>query len=194
MSSKIVRASNRPIAMSAISGAIANVGVQESGGENRGKYVEAYQQSCVPPIPPGSPWCAAFIRYRMKHAATSLGMTYDSTFPRSGYTPDWSKWAKKNNKWISAYDLMDKAINSNEIADTILPGDIALFYFSTLGRIGHIGIIEKVLPTGLVTIEGNTSPEPEDADEVERDGDGVFRKNRNWYELGRWGGILMVDF
>lgn len=191
MSSKIVRAVHRPIAMSAISGAIANVGVQESGGENRGKYVEAYQQSCVPPIPPGSPWCAAFVRFRMKHAATSLGMTYDSTFPRSGYTPDWSNWAKKNNKWIAAGKDFGDGVY---LSSVILPGDIALFYFKALGRIGHIGLIEKVTPSGLVTIEGNTSPEPEDADEVERDGDGVFRKNREWNELGYWGGILMVDF
>jgi len=182
------RASYRPIAEATASGAIANIGVQEKG-ENRGKYIEAYQASCVPPIPPGSPWCAAFVRYRMKHAAHSLGLTYDASFPRSGYTPEWSRWAKNNGKWISALDL-----KSGDTYENVLPGDLALFYIPTLGRIGHIGIITKVSKRGLSTVEGNTSPEPEDADEVERDGDGVFAKMRYWNELGQFGGILLVDF
>jgi hypothetical protein len=182
------RASYRPIAEATAFGAIANIGVQEEG-ENRGTYIELYQSSCVPPIPPGSPWCAAFVRYRMKAAANKLNMVYDATFPRSGYTPDWSRWAKANNKWVSAADL-----KSGEAYTRLLPGDLALFYFPTLGRIAHIGIITKVSKRGLTTVEGNTSPEPQDADEVERDGDGVFMKDRRWSELGEYGGVLLVDF
>jgi hypothetical protein len=44
------------------------------------------------------------------------------------------------------------------------------------------------------TIEGNTSPEPDDDGVVERDGDGVYKKNRQWSELGKFGGILRVNF
>lgn len=183
----------RPIATTAASDAINNIGVVEVG-DNRGKAVETYLESCVPSLGPGHPWCAAFVRYRMKAAATKLGTTYDTTFPRSAYTPDWASWAKQNGKWIPVSDLYDGTVGGKDVKQVILPGDLALFYFSQLGRIGHIGIITSVRKTGLMTVEGNTSPEPEDASEVERDGDGVYRKNRKWTELGKFGGILLVDF
>lgn len=187
------RPSSRPIATLMVSQALANLNVVEEG-DNRGKAVETYQASCVPPIPPGSPWCAAFVRYRMKQAATMLGTTYDNAFPRSGYTPDWANYAKRTGKWISVSDCYDGLIGETQISQAILPGDLALFYFSQLGRIAHIGIITKVRKSGLITVEGNTSPEPEDDGLVDRDGDGVFRKDRKWTELGKLGGILMVDF
>ena len=44
------------------------------------------------------------------------------------------------------------------------------------------------------SVEGNTSPEAEDEDAVERDGDGVFRKVRAWHELGINGGFVAIDF
>ncbi len=187
------RVKNRPIAVGAAADAIANVGVQEVGN-NAGKAVETYLASCVPPLGAGAPWCAAFVRYRMKAAATKLGVAYDNTFPRSGYTPDWANWARKNNRWISASECSDGLIGEKPVSEIILPGDLALFYFQQLGRIGHIGIIISASSKGLVTVEGNTSPEPEDADEVERDGDGVYRKRRSWSELGKFGGVLLVDF
>lgn len=187
------RVNSRPIAATAASDALENIGVQEEG-HNSGKYVKAYLASCVPPLTEGSPWCAAFVRYRMKAAATRLGLTYDSTFPRSGYTPDWANWAKKNNRWIPVSELYDGMVGDKNVSDVILPGDLALFYFSQLGRIGHIGIIASVRKTGIITVEGNTGPEPEDAHAIEREGDGVYRKDRKWTELGKFGGILLVDF
>ncbi len=50
---------SRPIALRAAKEALDNIGVQEVG-DNRGKAIEVYQASTVPPVPPGSPWCAAF--------------------------------------------------------------------------------------------------------------------------------------
>ena len=47
---------------------------------------------------------------------------------------------------------------------------------------------------GVETIEGNTSPEPSDEGSVERDGDGYYLKMRVWDELGKFGGIVQVDF
>lgn len=189
----MIRNSKRPIATTAAADAIANEGVQEVGN-NAGKAVETYLASCIPSLGAGAPWCAAFVRYRMKAAATKLGLTYDTSFPRSGYTPDWANWARKNNKWIAVSQLSSGLVGQQKIQDIILPGDLALFYFPQLGRIGHIGIIISASTKGLVTVEGNTSPEPEDADEVEREGDGVYRKRRSWSELGRYGGIVLVDF
>ena len=61
--------SARPIATRAAADALANVGVTEEG-ENRGKFVEAYQRAVG--IPPGSPWCAAFVRFRFEAAAKAM--------------------------------------------------------------------------------------------------------------------------
>lgn len=175
---------NRPIAQKAAMDAIENVGVQEVGN-NGGPEVTLYLASCVPPLQPPAPWCAAFVRYRMRQAARALNLTYDLTFPRSAYTPDWANWAKKNDKWVSR----DTA--KNDWA-SIRPGDLALFYFPAIGRIGHIGIVIHSSKTGVTTVEGNTSPPTGSG--VERDGDGVYRRSRTWSSLGREGGFLMVDF
>lgn len=184
-------ASKRPIALLAVELAVANAGVQEVG-ENRGKAVEAYQASCVPPLRPGDPWCAAVVRFRLKQAATQLGLTYDTTFPRTGWTPDYSAWAKENGKWISNNIL--KSIGTDTLKKAVYPGDLVCFYMKSLGRIAHIGMIVQVESWGVVTMEGNTSPEPSDELSVERDGDGYYRKERAWAELGTWGGVVQVDF
>jgi len=182
---------SRPIANLAVKLSIDNEGVQEVG-ENRGKAVEAYQASCVPPLPAGSPWCAAVIRFRFKQAATQLGTTYDTTFPRTGWTPDYSRWAKANKKWISVERL--KANKGERLTNLVLPGDLVCFYMSHLGRIAHIGMVVSVHTWGMETIEGNTSPEPSDEGSVERDGDGYYFKTRAWDELGKFGGVVQVDF
>ena len=136
----MTRAALRPIATTAASDAVNNIGVVEVG-ENRGKAVETYLASCKPSLGPGHPWCAAFVRYRMKAAATKLNATYDASFPRSAYTPDWANWAKENGRWIPVQDLYDGTIGGKDVKQVVLPGDLALFYFNTLGRIAHIGII-----------------------------------------------------
>jgi hypothetical protein len=181
----------RPIAELALKLAVANEGVIEEG-INRGDAVEAYQKSCVPPLPPGSPWCAAVIRYRLKQAATKLGLVYDKTFPRTGWTPDYSAWAKANDKWITVNVL--KSVGIDTLQKAVFPGDLVCFYMSHLGRIAHIGQVVAVHPWGLETIEGNTSPEPSDEGSVERDGDGYFFKTRTWAELGKFGGVIQLDF
>ena len=178
----------RPIASLSTDLAIANVGVQEVG-ENRGKAVEAYQASCKPPVPAGSPWCAAHVRFRHKQAATQLGIVYDETFPRSAYCPDWSRWFKSNGLWLPVQHIRDETTTKRPRR-----GDLALFYFSALSRIAHIGIVTKVEEWGVYTVEGNTSPEPSDELSVERDGDGLYAKKRNWSEFGKFGGFGFVNF
>jgi hypothetical protein len=181
---------SRPIATLAVQLSISNAGVQETG-ENRGKAVEAYQSSCVPPLPPGSPWCAAVVRFRYKQAATQLATTYDKTFPRTGWTPDYSAWAKRTGTWITKKSL---DVVGTDTYKAVMPGDLVCFYMKSLGRIAHIGLVTNVYSWGVITMEGNTSPEPSDELSVERDGDGYYRKERTWAELGEWGGIVQVDF
>jgi hypothetical protein len=180
---------DRPIAVKAIANARLNLGVIEKGGENRGKEVEAYLASCIPSLPPGSPWCVAHVRFRLKQAATDFGTTYDATMPRTGYTPDWVRWAKRTGHWIS---VADAKANPGRLRE----GDIVCFYFKALGRHAHMGMIDKVRAdgSGVLTVEGNTSPEQDDDDYVDRDGDGLYPKVRDWSELGEFGGFITIDF
>lgn len=176
----------RPIASQMVRNALMAVGIEEDGN-NAGDKVEYYQSLCIPPLNSGDPWCAAFVRSMMKLSAVQTSLKYEATFPRSGYTPDWANYAKKHKLWIPASDLK---------LGIALPrkGDIALFYFSQIGRIGHIGIVIEPFPTYMWTVEGNTSPERDNDQYVEREGDGVYKKNRSWSELGALGGIMRVNF
>ena len=179
-------AMSRPIALRAAKEALDNIGVQEVGN-NAGKAVEIYQQSCIPPVPPGSPWCAAFVVYRLRNAGHDLALEIPADFPRSAYCPDFGNWARRTKNWLSATDAKSDYTK-------VRIGDLACFWFAPLNRLAHIGIVTGVFPWGVYTVEGNTSPEAEDEDKVERDGDGVFRKVRAWHELGSNGGFVAVDF
>jgi hypothetical protein len=173
--------------MEAVKSARLNIGVTEQGGENRGKAVEAYLASCIPSLPPGSPWCVAVVRFRLKAAATLFQRSYDVTMPRTGYTPDYVAWAYRVGKWISV---------SQAKADPSLlrEGDLVCFHFPQMGRHAHMGVIDKIGDWGVHTIEGNTSPELDDSEFVDRDGDGYYPKVRNWSELGPKGGFIALDF
>jgi len=162
---------NRPIALRAAKEALDNIGVQETG-DNRGKAVEIYQASTIPHVPPGSPWCAAFVVYRLRNAAHDLALEIPADWPRSGYCPDHGNWGRRTKNWISQQDA---SLDFSKVRI----GDLALFWFAPLNRLAHIGIVTGVFPWGVYTVEGNTSPEP-DEDEPEREGDGVFRKVRTW--------------
>lgn len=173
-------ASPGPIAIRAAREAVDNIGVVEVGGENRGKAVETYLRFVD--ASPGDPWCAAFAAYRVFNAAADLGKTVPSGFPKSAWTPDYKAWAISNGLWIP--------VDSDE---RVLPGDLACFYFPTKQRIAHIGIVvERKTTGGVWTVEGNTGPESGEV--VNREGDGVYRKDRNWSELGSKGGFVRLPF
>ena len=175
----------RELALRICKEALDNVGVTEEGN-NAGKYIQMYQQACVPPLPVGSPWCAAMVVFRINNACDDLSMEYPTYLSKSGYTPTHVALAKKHNKWVSVTTAKEKP-------STVRPGDLVFFYFKQLGRIAHTGIVVSVHTWGVWTVEGNTAPEPSDEYEVERDGDGVFKKKRNWSELGTYGGFVLID-
>ena len=177
----------RQVAISAVKSARLNIGVTEEGGENRGKAVETYLASCIPVLPPGAPWCVAVVRFRLRSAARDLGTSYDVSMPRTGYTPDYVAWAYRTGNWVS---VSQAKANPSLIRE----GDLVCFHFPQLGRHAHMGVVDKVGDWGVHTIEGNTSPELDDSEFVDRDGDGYYPKVRNWSELGSKGGFIKLDF
>ena len=171
-----------PVAVLAADFALKNVGVTEDEGkENSGKFVNIYLKSVG--LTPGNPWCASFVYYRIQDAAKVLSATLSPKPPKSGYCPDWKDWAKDNGLWLPV-----------DTDEKILPGDLALFYFSAKGRVAHIGIVVERMKNsmGVYTVEGNTGPER--GQEVNRDGDGVYRKEREWEEFGKYGGFIRLPW
>ena len=60
-----------------------------------------------------------------------------------------------------------------------LPGDVVFFYSASMGRICHVGIVEKVEGRILTTLEGNTSSAT-----VDRNGGECRRKTYSNYSVG----------
>ncbi len=170
------------IAVRAASEALANVGVMETP-ENRGPAVEKYLASVG--CRPGDPWCAAFVRFRFEDAAKDLFLALPTHFPDSGYTPDYKNWAKEQGVWIPVQD-------ATLTPSLVQVGDLCLFYFALKQRIAHIGIVVGHFDGGVLTTEGNTGPDG--GVEVQRDGDGVFKKRRRWSSLGGKGGFARCAF
>lgn len=112
--------SNRPIALEVARAALANVGVTETG-ENRGVAVETYQRAAG--IPPGSPWCAAFVRYRFEAAAEKLDRDLPDHFPDSGWVPAYVAWAKERGVWLPTAEARAAPLQ-------VRPGDLARFGLS----------------------------------------------------------------
>lgn len=176
--------SYRPIAIEAARAALANVGVTETGGDNRGPAVETYQRSVG--ISPGSPWCAAFVRYRLEAAAEKLDLDIPIGFPDTGWVPSFVAWAQTNKVWVPR-------ATARVEPSLVRPGDLVAFWFQAKARCAHIGIVVATPTTsGFVSVEGNTGPDR--GTTVERDGDGVYRKQRTWSSVGTGGGFIRLNF
>ena len=163
--------------------------VRETGGNNRGKYVETYLKAAGTDA--GDPWCAAFVFYRLIAAAKELGKTLPVDFDPRAYTPDWRNWAIKKQLWVPV-------ATAKSDPSTVQVGDAVLFYFASLGRVGHVGMVTGLWKNdsgeiiGVRTVEGNTGPDK--GADVERAGDGVYAKKRTWAQLGARGGFARLAF
>lgn len=178
---------DKSIAIKAADDALANVGVSEEGGDNRGKYIKIYLESVG--LEEGYSWCAAFIKYRLLQAAKLLKKQLPEEIKElNGWTPSWKAMAQKNKIWISARE-------ASENPSSIKKGYIYCFYSANRDRIYHVGIYLGPYKGSeddnfdFEGIEGNTN-----ADEgiVVANGDGVFKKKRRFSQLGLGGGFIKL--
>ncbi|GAB3293806.1 hypothetical protein GCM10027348_14080 [Hymenobacter tenuis] len=144
--------------------AAANVGQHEATGRNDGPFVERCLK--VVGLGKGNPWCGAFLAWVWK----SCGLKFPAG---AGGARNWFADAKRTfyKRGVRGAPALAK------------PGDVVGFYYQPLGRIGHIAVIEKVTPTGFITIEGNTGGSGS------REGEGVhrLRRSRNSiYSAANW--------
>lgn len=147
--------------------ALSQVGVKESGGNNRGAKICEYQ-SATNLTPAAWPWCAAFccwiIREWLKdpEVVKWLGLkikTPSQWRPRTAAAFGFIKWAQ------------DRPATTKVLGEMAKPqvGDLVVFDFS------HIGIVVKVVGKKIVCVEGNTNQKGTRDSES---GDGVWLKTR----------------
>jgi hypothetical protein len=174
-----------PISKKAAEDACAKevLSVREDGA-NSGTFVERYLSAVG--LGAGNPWCMAFVVLRLVKAAHSLAFTIPNEMPRTGSTVVFSNWGKNKSWWIRRADLeLGRA--------RIQEGDIVFYFFATKGRIAHTGIVvEADSNNDFKTVEGNTSSGLKDV--VDRDGQGVYMKQRSISSLGLFGGVVRLPY
>jgi len=99
-----------------------------------------------------APWCAGFVSWCHKEVGLPA--------PRSAWSPALFPPAR--------------------LARDGLPGMVIGIYFPSLGRIGHVGLIERVQGSFIFSIEGNTNIAGG------REGDGVMRKVRHKRTIAKY--------
>lgn len=132
-----------PLHLAALSYAHDEVGVREEGN-NRGKRVEEYQKEAG--IPPGSPWCAAFVNWCARQAADLKGVYSPlEDVPLQGYVQSYVDHGKKSG-WV---------IPPEEVG----LGDLFCLWNTSLGRYAHIGFVDgmRLAENKYLTVEGNTN-------------------------------------
>jgi len=121
-------------------------------GYNRSPEIDTWNSFTE--VDMGSPYCASFVSY-MNHLAGIKA-------PVSAYAPD---QVKRNNVPFSQ----------------IKTGDIFGIYFPSKGRVAHVGFVEQVKGSYLLTVEANTSPDAKAGSSSDRDGEGVYARRRPVY-------------
>jgi len=123
---------------------------EEPKGSNRSPDIDRWLTAIGSPL--GSAWCAAFVH---------------GCLAESGDTRQYRRSAR-------VQDMVD--------AGTLLPsskadvGDLVVFWFASLKRYAHIGIVVGKTSKRLSVCEANTIPDGATGDQ--REGFGVFLKSR----------------
>lgn len=126
------------------------VGVREVGPNNHGERVEEYQTYDSLPGE-GYAWCASFINFCFVKAGRPL------TELQCSAGVELMLSLARRNGWVVSHPQ---------------PGDLVVYIFS------HIGIVDVVKSSALITIEGNTGASGAVSDS-KFGGDGVYRKERS---------------
>lgn len=134
----------------ALENARREIGVREAGANNHGVRVEWFQTFDSLPGE-GYAWCNSFADAMFETAGRPLVETYKS----------------------AGVELtLARAIQLGWVVTVPQPGDLVVFTFS------HIGFVDEVHPSYLITIEGNTGSTGAVSDSTSG-GDGVYRKARS---------------
>lgn len=167
----------KEIAIKAVDDALLLNGYVEKS-ENWDVNIKEYLKCVYIDFP--APYCVAFVKYRLINAAKTYNFTLSDEFLKlDGWCPNWGKYAKKHNVWIS---LGEARLDPK----TIKKGYVVLFYSEAKERLYHAGFVISTTKEGIYTIEANTS----DSTGLNPDGEGIYKKFRKWNTIGKFGGFL----
>ena len=167
-----------PLVRSSLNVATSQVGVmEEPPGSNRGPQVDEYLRAVgLDPSTDSYPWCAAFVYWSFRQAATRIGVT-NPVIRTAGVLDHWNKAGRAGITRLLPDEIQ-------EDFSLLKPG--LIFVINTGGGKGHIGLVEDFSNDRLITIEGNTNL-PGD-----REGVGVFRRTgRKLTEINK--GFISYD-
>lgn len=143
---------------------IAETGVRETEGNNRGPRIREYMATVG--LPDGHAWCGGYVKFCFEHAG----------IPTPGA-----------NGWAASWFPKDKVIWRNGVGSRLKQdpqmGDLFSIYYPSLRRIGHVGIVDYYGGDYILTSEGNTNGGGD------RDGDVVSRRKRplkQIYSMSDW--------
>lgn len=147
--------------------------VREVGGNNTGEDVAKYLEATWIDVP--APWCMAFVYWACVSASQLLGVENPLRYvPKRALVASLIDTAKEH-QWI----IQPRAA---------VPGDLVAFRWSSGHHVGFL-VDTPLITTAesgptvgpFWTVEGNTSPGVGlDTEEQEREGDGVFVKERQY--------------
>ncbi|HET8758546.1 MAG TPA: CHAP domain-containing protein, partial [Solirubrobacteraceae bacterium] len=124
---------------------------EDAGRPNRGRMIDKWNTATGIPLNSQAYWCGAFVNACL----TAAGLPPDHVL---AYCPSIENRAKAGT---GGWSWQSKP----------RPGDLALFTHG--GVAGHVGLVERVEGSTVITIEGNTSPNG-----TTNNGYGVFRRRR----------------
>ena len=134
---------------------------------NRGPEVDAYLRRTG--VPPGLPWCCAFVYWCFDEAALALGRP-NPMVRTAGCLNHWNRAPSHG---------ATRLMKHHAVADPgrIRPGMVLIMDFG--GGKGHTGFVESVHGGFITTVEGNT-----DASKT-REGGGVYRLTRKIVDINK---------
>jgi hypothetical protein len=116
----------------------------------------------------GQPWCAMAVSYWFYDAGLPLPATTAKGF---AYTPSGAAWFQRAGMWVPQNGAIKK-------------GHVVFFYWPSMGRIAHVGIVDQVAADGsFYSWEGNTDVAGG------RTGGRVVRQHRSRATVGSGGGF-----
>lgn len=141
----------------------SQLGVREATNNNDGEP-EKYLKSVG--FGKGAAWCGAFVHWTLYQCIGDEIYQFLPTNKAFAWTPNYVK-------------------DVSRFTDNPKPGDLITIYFSSKGRVAHVGFVDAY-PEGnqVVTIEGNTNQAGS------REGDGVYRKYRLKKQIYRFVNVI----
>lgn len=114
--------------------AVQEIGVREATGSNDGSRVEEYL--AYTGLGKGYAWCAAFASWCYGQAGRSA--------PRNAWSPALFPKARRYTK-------------EQVQGSAVWPADLFAIHNQSLGRINHVGIVQKKQGNWIITVEGNSA-------------------------------------